>query len=278
MCQSCAEGGRRCRDRRRLQQLTTADLAPEQTEQLPEVDWAGNAAEDGAEAVWRDYAPAIATETIAVLAETRAAEQHTTADVVDAIPAGARPHGLEFRMKSPASLARKIRSRATTTAAAQNAGGLQGVSDKLTDLLRYTAVTPRHDDLPGTATTTIAALRARGYTVVSAEHSYVAGNAYKGIHVLVQHGDERPVEIQFHSELSQAVKDQNHVDYEIERDRKTPYSERKAAHERMTARSNEIPAPAGLGDLSSIGGRPLTEKTYPNPYSVAHNETEETNR
>ncbi|WP_258371415.1 hypothetical protein [Curtobacterium sp. MCLR17_044] len=213
-----------------------------------------------------------------MLAETRAAEQHTTADVVDAIPAGARPHGLEFRMKSPASLARKIRSRATTTAAAQNAGGLQSVSDKLTDLLRYTAVTPRHDDLPGTANTTIAALRARGYTVVSAEHSYVAGNAYKGIHVLVQHGDERPVEIQFHSELSQAVKDQNHVDYEIERDRKTPYSERKAAHERMTGRSNEIPTPAGLGELPSIGGRPLTEKTYPNPYSVAHNETEETNR
>jgi ferredoxin-NADP reductase len=57
--------------------------------------------------------------------------------------------------------------------------------------------------------------------VVSAEHSYVAGNAYKGIHVLVHHGDERPHKIYFHSELSQAVKDQNHVNYEVERDRKT---------------------------------------------------------
>lgn len=278
MCQSCAEGGRRCRDRRRLQQLTTADLAPKPADQLPEVDWANNAAQDGAEAVWRDYAPAIATETIAVLAETHTAERHTTADVVDAIPAGARPHGLEFRMKSPASLARKIRSRATTTAAAQNAGGLQGVSDKLTDLLRYTAVTPQHDDLPATASSTIAALQARGYTVVSAEHSYVAGNVYKGIHVLVQHGDERPVEIQFHSELSQAVKDENHVDYELERNRSVPYADRAAAHERMTARSNEIPVPAGLSDLTTIGGSPLVEKIYPNPYSVAHNETEETNR
>jgi len=278
VCQSCAEGGRRCRDRRRLQQLTTADLAPEQVKPLPVVDWAGNAADDGAEAVWRDYAPAIATETIAVLAETRAAEQHTTTDVVDAIPAGARPHGLEFRVKSPASLARKIRSRAAVTAAAQSAGGLVGVSDKLTDLLRYTAVTPRHDDLAGTAATTIAALEARGYAVVSAEHSYVAGNAYKGIHVLVQHGDERPVEIQFHSELSQAVKDENHVDYELERDRTHPYAERAAAHQRMLDRSSEIPTPAGLNRLTSIGGRPLTEKTYPNPYSVAHNEAEETNR
>ncbi|UFU16049.1 hypothetical protein LQK89_17665 (plasmid) [Curtobacterium sp. C1] len=213
-----------------------------------------------------------------MLAETRAAEQHTTADVVDAIPAGARPHGLEFRMKSPASLARKIRSRATTTAAAQHAGGLQGVSDKLTDLLRYTAVTEQHDDLPATASSTITTLESRGYTVVSAEHSYVAGNVYKGIHVLVQHGDERPVEIQFHSELSQAVKDENHVDYELERDRRTPYADRAAAHERMTARSNEIPAPAGLEELTSIGGLPLVEKIYPNPYSVAHNETEETNR
>lgn len=278
MCQSCADGGRRCRDRRRFQRLTTADLAPEQAERLPEVDWAATSPKDGAETVWRDYAPAIATETIAVLAETRAAEQHTTADVIDAIPAGARPHGLEFRMKSPASLARKIRSRATTTAAAQNAGGLQGVSDKLTDLLRYTAITAQHDDLPATASTTITALEGRGYTVVSAEHSYVEGNAYKGIHVLVQHGDERPVEVQFHSELSQAVKDENHVDYELERDRRTPYDERAAAHERMTVRSSAIPAPAGLGELTSIGGRPLTEKTYPNPYSVAHNKTEETTR
>lgn len=278
MCQSCAEGGRRCRDRRRLQQFTAANLAPEPADQLPEVDWADNAAQDGAEVVWRDYAPAIATETIAVLAETRTAERHTTADVVDAIPAGARPHGLEFRMKSPASLARKIRSRATTTAASQNAGGLQSVSDKVADLLRYTAVTPRHDDVPATASSTVAALQARGYTVVSAEQSYAAGNVYKGIHVLVQYGDERPVEIQFHSELSQAVKDENHVDYELERDRSITYADRAAAHERMTARSNEIPAPAGLGALASIGGIPLVEKIYPNPYSVAHNETEETNQ
>jgi hypothetical protein len=71
---------------------------------------------------------------------------------------------------------------------------------------------------------------------------------------------------------------QNHVDYEIERDRKNPYSEQKAAHERMTTRSSEIPTPAGLDAVTSIGGRPLTEKTYPNPYSVAQNETEETNR
>lgn len=278
MCQSCAEGGRRCRDRRRLRQLTTADLAPELTDDAPEVDWAANGPQDGAEAVWRDYAPAIATETISVLAETRAAEPRTTSDIVAAIPAGTHPHGLEFRMKSPASLARKIRSRATVTAVAQASGGLQSVSDKLTDLLRYTAVAPRHDDLPATASATIAALEARGYTVVAAEHSYVDGNAYKGIHVLVQHGDERPVEIQFHSAQSQAVKDDNHVDYEIERDRRNPYAAREAAQARMTKRSSTIPTPSGLEDLTDIGGVPLVEKPYPNPYSVAHNETEETNR
>lgn len=278
MCQSCAEGGRRCRDRRRLQQLTTADLAPELTDDAPEVDWAANGPQDGAEAVWRDYAPAIATETIAVLAETRAAEPRTTSDIVAAIPAGAHPHGLEFRIKSPASLARKIRSRATVTAAAQASGGLQSVSDKLTDLLRYTAVTERHDDLPATATSTIATLQSRGYTIVSAEHSYIDGNVYKGIHVLVQHGDERPVEIQFHSAQSQAVKDDNHVDYEIERDRRNPYAEREAAHARMTERSITISAPRGLEELAEIGDIPLVEKPYPNPYSVAHNEIEETNR
>lgn len=279
MCQSCAEGGRRCRDRRRLQQLTNGDLAPEQHDGLPEVDWAASGPQDGAEAVWWDYEPAIATETIAVLAETRVVEGRTTADVVAAIPAGARPHGLAFRMKSPASLARKLRQRATVSGAARDAGGLQTTSDKLTDLLRYTAVTERHDDLAGTVRTTISGLQQRGYTVVSAEHSYVDGNAYKGVHVLVQHGDERPVEVQFHSELSQGVKDENHVDYELERDRRTtPYEERAAAHQRMTTRSRSISTPAGLDELTEIGGLPLLEKIYPNPYSVAHNETEETSR
>jgi len=279
MCQSCAEGGRRCRDRRRLQELTNADLAPQQADQLPEVDWAAHGPEDGAEAVWRDYASAIATETIAVLAEVRAVEGRTTGDVVAAIPAGARPHGLEFRMKSPASLARKLRQRATVSGAARDASGLQATSDKLTDLLRYTAVTERHDDLPGTVRSTISGLQQRGYTVVSAEQSYVDGNAYKGIHVLVQQGDERPVEVQFHSELSQGVKDENHVDYELERDRRTsPYEDRAAAHHRMAFRSSGIPTPAGLDSLTEIGGLPLVEKVYPNPYSVAHNENEETSR
>lgn len=285
MCQSCAEGGRRCRDRRRLRRLTTADLAPEHAKDAPEVDWATKGPQEGAEAVWRDYAPAIATETIAVLAETQAAERRTTADITAAIPAGAHPHGLEFRMKSPASLARKIRSRAAVTAAARTAGGLQGVSDKLTDLLRYTVLAPRHDELPTTASATIDALIARGYTVVAAEQSYVHGNAYKGIHVLVRRGKERPVEIQFHSELSQAVKDENHLDYEIERDRRRPYDERAAAHERMVRRSDAIPAPTGLHDVVKFGanfigdgGVPLQEKVYPNPYSVAHNESEETSR
>jgi len=226
-----------------------------------------------------DYAPAIATETIAVLAETRAVEGRTTGDVIAAIPAGARPHGLEFRMKSPKSLARKLRQRATRSGAESDAAGLQATSGKLTDLLRYTAVTERHDDLPSTVETTISGLQQRGYTVVSAEHSYVGGNTYKGIHVLVQHGDERPVEVQFHSELSQGVKDENHVDYEVERDRRTkPYEERFAAYKRMTSRSSSIPRPAGLDGLVEIGGLPLVEKIYPNPYSVAHNENEETSR
>jgi hypothetical protein len=208
-----------------------------------------------------------------VIAEARDIEATTTSDVLAALPPDTRPDGLAFRMKSPSSLARKLESKAEAGMVDPNEPqAMQKISDKLTDILRYTAISHEHDDLPSTVRSTVRRLQANGYTVVEADSSYVASNPYKGVHVLLRKGDERPIEVQFHSELSQGVKDENHGDYEIERDLRQSYAERAAARARMVKRSTTIPTPRGLTRIKTIGGVPLIEKPYPNPYKTTDNE------
>lgn len=166
-------------------------------------------------------------------------------------------HGLEFRMKSPQSLARKIADRVQTRpqlSADEHA-------DRLTDVVRYTAVATEADQVVPTAQHMLATLREQGWEVVEAEHSYVPGNPYKGLHTLVRRGTVT-AELQFHSEASQGVKDRYHVEYEVARDSTQPLERRLEADATMRRVWDEVPTPAGLHDLSELGGVPLAAKTY----------------
>ncbi|MBD5382465.1 hypothetical protein ACR8AL_07475 [Clavibacter sepedonicus] len=235
--------------------------------------WRQDHAEPAPAALWDTYSPAVAAEAVAVIAEARDVEASTTSDFLEALPPGTRAQGLEFRMKSPSSLARKLQTKTGAGVIDPNEPqAVRKVSDRLTDVLRYTAVTADHEHLPAAVTATVTRLQRRGYTVVQAETSYVDGNPYKGVHLLVRKGTGRPIEIQLHSELSQRIKDENHVDYEIERDLRRPLPERAAARQRMIERSATIRTPPALQDATRIGGVPLVVKTYPNPYRSTHNE------
>ncbi len=217
-------------------------------------------------------APALG-EAIATLLETREEEHQVTTVMIKSTPEGARLHGLEFRVKSPASLARKIAQRAMTRRQSPAAAAAS-----IADLVRYTAVTRDHDDLVATAVSMVDALEAQGFTVREAEHSYAPGNPYKGLHLQLV-SPARPaadgqgeaaagmvVELQIHSEASQAIKDEIHIDYELERDTATDWSERAAARRRMVAASSVIAEPRGLTELEELGGAKLTMKVYADPY------------
>ncbi len=60
------------------------------------------------------YDDKVRDATVAAVRRYEQDEPRVTAEFVDAIPEGARPHGLEYRMKSPESLARKIADKADT--------------------------------------------------------------------------------------------------------------------------------------------------------------------
>lgn len=255
MCRSNAEGGRRCVRSARLEKLTAAELAPS-TAGAPELDWA----RDDLTVVWAKHDRDVACAAVEAVETAAAQDGRTFADMGAA--AGGTLHGAAFRLKSPRSLARKI----VTKQEADESRGIQSnpsaIAATITDVTRYTVVSTEHDQLVPTATATVAALQARGWRVVEAEQSYLPGNPYKGLHLLVRHADGQIAELQIQSVRSQQLKDRAHQLYEISRDPSRPLGERRAAARENRVLYDELPAPTGLDQLHEIGDITVSEKRY----------------
>lgn len=260
MCRSSDDGGRRCLDHRHLRDVDVDDLRPAATDDAPDVDW-GEHPPSTAE-LYDTYGSTVAGAAIHKLEEVAAIEPEITAAIIDAAPADCRMHNLEYRMKSPASLAGKIESRILVDPTATPVE----ITGRLTDFVRYTVVAPTPDRVVPAAQETLEGLVAKGWEVKEIEHSFVDGNPYKGLHSIVVHHSEtdQDVEIQFHSEAGAAIKDRYHRDYETLRDQTQPYPTRAAAHTTMVNAWNIVPTPPGLVDLH-IGSVVAVEKAYGPP-------------
>lgn len=261
MCRSCAEGGRRCRDSRRLKQLSHADLLPEHAEDRPDVTWSVEGhQEPELDQLWavepgKPALPAaVVAEAIGTLADVAADESQITTDIMASVPSGARASGLEFRMKSPSSLARKIRDRVKLAAASARPMSPAEVASRMTDIVRYTIEAADHDHLVPTATSAVEHLKSQGYEVVEAEHSYVDGSSYKGLHLTVRSPKGRLFELQVHSEHSQKIKDEVHLIYEEARQLEPGDPRRSDLEMQMTERSASLPGPPGIDKLKKLGG------------------------
>lgn len=260
MCRSCDEGGRRCLDHRHLRDVDVADLRPTATGDVPDVDWGDNL--PTTTELYDTYGPTIAGAAISELERITAIESEITQAVVDAAPDDCRMHNLEYRMKSPASLASKIENRILDDPTATP----REITARLTDFVRYTVVAPTPDRVTSAAQETLGKLVDNGWGVKEIEHSFVAGNPYKGLHSIVVHHSEtdQDVELQFHSEDGAAIKDRYHHDYEKLRDQTQPFAARVAAHKTMVDAWSIVPTPPGLVDLH-IGSIVAVEKAYGAP-------------
>ncbi|WP_162817574.1 hypothetical protein [Microbacterium paraoxydans] len=260
MCRSCDDGGRRCSDHTALKKVDLEALRPgAMSAEIPEVEWGTvpTAAE-----LYDKYDADVAAATIEALQRVSAHEPAITEAVFAAVPEGCRTDGLAFRMKSPASLARKIAKKAELRPDLS----AHDVSMRLTDFVRYTVVADKPDRLASCATETMDQLRAKGWIEIEAEHMYVDGNPYKGLHVIARHeASGQDVEIQFHTEQEIAIKNKFHEQYEIERNNDVPRSERAEAHEVMVVAWQDVEEPPGVVDLP-IGDVVVVAKVYPNRY------------
>lgn len=195
MCRSGEECGRGCTDHRR-QLKSIDDLRPESAADRPDVDWAQDPA-NTPEQLYRDYPTYVAALVVDMMATAKQQEAQMTSDVLEALPAGARMHGLAFRMKSPDSLARKLNDRCEKSPLRDP----EQIADGITDVVRYTTISDP-DRVVATARTMADRLTERGWTVTEVENSYLPGNQYKGLHMLARHSSGRVAELQFHTEAS----------------------------------------------------------------------------
>lgn len=271
MCLSCAEGGRRCRDARRLSQLNHADLLPAHSEDRPDVTWSvdGHREPELAE-LWpakadtkgpgKSFPQPVVAEAVGTLADVTGEEPQITTDILAAVPPGARASGLAFRLKSPSSLARKIHDRVKLAAASARPKSPAEVASAMTDIVRYTIESKDHDHLVPTAKSAVEHLKSQGYDVVEAEHSYVDGSGYKGLHLLLRSPSGRVFELQVHSEQSQKIKDEVHLIYEEARRLDPGNSRRAELEQEMKTRSASLPGPPGINRLKMLGGIPVERR------------------
>lgn len=224
-CRSVAAGGRRCTDARRLSKLTTPELAPH-TPGAPELEWSDSNLRE----VWENHPQETACAAVKTIEEASAADARTFTDMEAAAQAaGGHLYGTAFRLKSPASLARKINTKQERAERTGTHLAAEDAAATITDTTRYTTVCQDHDQITDTTVTTVQTLRANGWEVIEAEQSYLEGNPYKGVHLLVQHTDGQVAELQIHSETSQQIKDKSHLLYEVSRDTTRSRAERLAA-------------------------------------------------
>ena len=184
-------------------------------------------------------------------------EHDVTRAVLASIPPGAEAHQLDRRVKSPASLARRI-------ALAARAGntGPAGTARVMSDVLRYTMLVDEPDELVGGTLALTGRLAGDGWTVQDARHSYVEGSRYRGLHTTMRTAAGTDVEFQFHSRASWAVKETTTRLYEVNRDPDRPPHEREEAQLECVRLSDQLRVPAGLNELTELGGCPVQLRRF----------------
>ncbi|GAT07710.1 hypothetical protein H7I77_09835 [Mycolicibacterium novocastrense] len=240
-----------------MKKLAGTQLLPPPRADAPAPAWAGKPSEEPAE-IYATHSRQVANAALNTLLEALRHEPAMTEQLQAAI-AGSRAElvGLEHRIKAPSSLARKIRKKEI-----EKMQTPEQAATRLDDTIRYTVTTERVADLVPTLTASITTLTAHGWTVRSAEHSFVKGNPYKGIHIIVANEAGQRCEIQYHTESALATKNRGHKEYELYRDVDLSPEERKRAFERCVRLWDDVPTPPGLRKLTTLGGVAVELKDY----------------
>lgn len=258
MCQSKAEGGRRCSDGRRFMKdsFTTADLAPSSIPNRPPIAWLSEPL-DRVKAQWPTSLVCAAFQTVE---KHSAAEPRVTNNIEQAAPAHARLVGLAYRMKSPASVCRKVdKKRQDAVDFGEEPPEAEEVTGRMKDVLRYTIVSSQGDSLADDVKATAASLTGNGWKITEAENFFISGNSYKGLHLTVTDKDGVSVEVQIHSEASIDVKEKTHPLYEEARETSTSPGRAAELRDEMVALSGEVKDPKGLESMTELEGCEVRE-------------------
>jgi hypothetical protein len=197
------------------------------------------------------YGASATERSLRLLEQAVATEPLVTAEFCAAIGPDGSAYQLRSRIKSPQSLARKLRD-------AQRSGRELPPDD----LLRYTVLTEHPDPLVATTRQTTDELNRVGWQMTYAMHSYTDGSRYKGIHTYFVTQSKDTVELQFHSLASVKIKEATTPYYEIERSADATLEQRAVARQECVRLSATLAAPRGIDNLEALGGLRVEVNNY----------------
>lgn len=219
MCESKAEGGRRCAAAERHRSKTATEFAPEpRSDDVDDVLWRN----DDLSHLWRDYSHREVAAGLDLLERYRSDEVRIT-DTMQSVAknSGTQLEGTASRVKAPASLIRKIRKGVDESEDREDLGGPVTPEDEaqsLNDVVRYTVVGASHKRLADTAGVVRAELENQGYVIRATKNFYRDKNpTYRGLHYIVESPHGTPFEVQVHSRRSSRAKQESHPHYEVAR-------------------------------------------------------------
>ena len=187
-----------------------------------------------------------------IRAEAVAAEPEVTRDMIDLANAhGGKMEGLDFRLKSEQSLARKIADRV-----ASSGNDAWSEAQKLSDVTRYTMTFPT-GIYSESVLKTKADLEQQGYQL-RVKNYWQQGDPYQGINVALTAPTGQKIELQFHTPESLAVKEGDlHKLYEIFRESQDN-DERWRIYLEMTALAMTVPMPSyQVLDINALEFQPF---------------------
>jgi hypothetical protein len=188
-------------------------------------------------------------------ARAEAHEPATTATMQRlAEAAGGHLHKLEYRLKTVASAARKLRKRAVEA-------GTPAGEAALDDMLRYTLVV---EDRPAghhlaTIRAVLGRLEAEGHRPVRLKNYWPRGDNYSGVNGVLEAPDGLRWELQFHTPASIEVQAATRADYERLRALSTPIEARRGLFRRMAEAWAAVPIPTGLLEPGALPAGQLVE-------------------
>lgn len=173
-----------------------------------------------------------------------ASEGMVIADMKDLEQADSYLQGLEYRVKSEASLTRKVIADAK-----EKQLSLTKAAAGIGDALRYTLITePKAytERVPKV----LEQLEAKGYKVVKFRNAW-GGKFYQGVNTQMVAPDSNvKIELQFHTPQSFAIKQASHEVYEIRRNPQSTPAEVEQAVEQSIAYNNLVEVPQGAKAIS----------------------------
>lgn len=249
MCYLLSDGGWRCEDYERLRGENAAFFAPQPVPDVPDVVWI----KDDMNKLWNNET--FSKSSICAALKTLSTVKGQEPAITDAARLAARESGsecahLEYRVKSPSSLTRKINLELEDSITAGSPAKAMTIAASMKDVVRYTVVHQDHEKLTETTRKVAKSLKANGWKLTTFKQFYTDGAPYKGIHIIGETPSGTAAEVQIHSADSLAIKNQNHLDYEVYRDPNQAPKVRRQAREACIARSRQLRTPKDLDSLT----------------------------